>query len=130
VEEALTSVEVAVREVGTTYDEMIGRHDAMVAVADEVDYLFDRWKTLPGTDDSAVLLLDNLLDAQARLALEESAMVRAQVGYAMSVVRLKQEMGTFLMMAPLDASAPAEGLPAPESLPVPATATVPPQSRR
>ena len=77
VEEALTGVEQSVREVETTYGEMASKCDAMLAVADEANYLFDRWKTLPGTDDSAVLLLDNLLDAQERLADEEAAMVRA-----------------------------------------------------
>ena len=40
----------------------------MVAVTDEADYLFDRWKALPGADDSAMLLLENLLDAQERVA--------------------------------------------------------------
>ena len=51
-----------------------------------------------------MLLLDNLLDAQERLADEEAAMVRAQVGYAMAIVRLKQEMGTLLILAPLGAA--------------------------
>jgi outer membrane protein TolC len=100
VEEALTAVEVAVREVGTNYREMASRYHAMVAVTDEADYLFDRWKALPGVDDSAMLLLENLLDAQERVAEEEGAFVRAQVGYAMSIVRLKQEMGTLLILTP------------------------------
>ena len=79
VEEALTGVEQSVREVETSYGEMASKCDAMLAVADEANYLFDRWKTLPGTDDSAVLLLDNLLDAQQRLADEEAAMVRRRL---------------------------------------------------
>ena len=94
VEEALTAVELALREVETNYREMVGKYHAMVAVTDEADYLFDRWTALPGTDDSAVLLLENLLDAQERVADEEAALVRAMVSYAMSIVRLKQEMGT------------------------------------
>ena len=126
VEEALTGVEVAVREVETTYDELAGRYDAMVAAADEVGYLSDRWRTLPGTEDSAVLLLDNLLDAQDRLADEEAAMARAQVGYAMAIVRLKQEMGTLLMMSPVAASPSPEDLPAAESLPSPEPIPIPP----
>ena len=55
-----------------------GKYHAMVAVTDEADYLFDRWKALPGADDSAVLLLENLLDAQERVADEEAALVRAR----------------------------------------------------
>jgi hypothetical protein len=97
VEEALTDVELAVREVRTNYREMVATYFAMVAVSDEASYLSDRWKTLPGVDDSAMLLLEDLLDAQERIAVEEAAMVRAQVRYALSIVRLKQEMGTLLM---------------------------------
>ncbi len=101
VEEALTAVEVAVREVETNYREMLGKYHAMVAVTDEADYLFDRWTALPGADDSSVLLLENLLDAQERVADEEAGMVRAQVSYALSIVRLKREMGTLLIVTPL-----------------------------
>ncbi len=101
VEEALTGVEMAVREVETNYREMVSRYHAMVAVTDEADYLFDRWKALPGAEDSAMLLLENLLDAQERVADEEAASVLAQVSYAMSMVRLKQEMGTLLILSPV-----------------------------
>jgi outer membrane protein TolC len=101
VEEALTAVELAVREVETNYREMVGKYFAMVAVTDEADYLFDRWKTLPGVDDSAVLLLENLLDAQERVADEEASLAGALVRYALSIVRLKQEMGTLLIVSPV-----------------------------
>jgi hypothetical protein len=100
VEEALTKVELAVREVETNYREMVGKYHAMVAVTNEADYLFDRWNALPGADDSAVLLLENLLDAQERVADEEAGLVRSTVSYAMSFVRLKQEMGTLLAVTP------------------------------
>lgn len=99
VEESLTRVEVAVREVDTSYREMAGKYEAMVAVQTEADYLEDRWRLLAGSQDSAVLLLENLLDAQERVAQEEAAMVRSQINYAMSIVRLKREMGTLLRCA-------------------------------
>lgn len=98
VEEALTSVENAVREVETSYYEMVAKYQAMEAAQREADYLSDRWKVLPGADDSAALLLENLLDAQERVADEERAMVRAQVTYAYALVKLKREMGTLLRM--------------------------------
>lgn len=107
VEESLTAVEIAVREVETTYGEMVSKYDAMAAVAEETSYLSDRWRTLPGTDDSAVLLLDNLLDAQDRLADEEVAMVQTQIGYAMAIVRLKQAMGILLTCTPVGSGQPA-----------------------
>jgi len=109
VEQALTDVEVSVREVGTNYREMANRYHAMTAVTDEADYLFDRWKALPGADDSALLLLENLLDAQERVADEEASFARAQVGYAMSILRLKQEIGTLLMLSPLETADVAAG---------------------
>jgi hypothetical protein len=100
VEQALTEVEIAVREVETSFREMAGKSHALVAVTDEADYLFDRWNTLPGTDDSAVLLLENLLDAQERVADEEADLVRAQVGYTLAILRLKQATGTLLIATP------------------------------
>jgi outer membrane protein TolC len=102
VEESLTDVELAVREARTNHREMTAKFHAMMAVTDEAEYLFDRWKTLPGVEDSAMLLLENLLDAQERVAEEESEMVRAQVRYALSIVRLKQEMGTLIIATPCD----------------------------
>lgn len=98
VEEALTSVETAVREVDTSFREMAARYQAMRAAEDEAAYLEDRWRVLPGVDDSAALLLENLLDAQERLADEEAALVRSQVNYALALTRLKGEMGTLLYM--------------------------------
>lgn len=96
VEEGLTSVEIAVREVETSYREMVAKHRAMVAAQREVDYLSDRWRVLPGANDSAAQLLENLLDAQERVADEEQAMVGAQVSYALTLIKLKSEMGTLL----------------------------------
>lgn len=107
VEQSLTTLEIAVREAETSYREMVSRHQAMTAAETEVNYLSSRWREIPGVDDSAAFLLENLLDAQARLADEEAAMVRAQVGYEMSIVRLKQEMGTLLKAVPLEGSVAA-----------------------
>ena len=96
VEEGLTKVERAVREVETSYREMVAKHDAMQAAASEAAYLEDRWRVLPAVGDSAALLLENLLDAQERVSNEEASVVRAQVNYCMALIRLKSEMGTLL----------------------------------
>lgn len=96
VEEALTSVELAVREVHTSFRELQARSRAMRAAQSEAEYLEDRWRVLPGPRDSAAQLLENLLDVQERVAEEESAVVRAQVKYALTLVQLKSEMGTLL----------------------------------
>ena len=98
VEEALTTVEVAVREVQTSRGEIIAKFKSMSAVQKEADYLSDRWTLLPYANDSAAQLLENLLEAQERLADEELALVDAQVRYALALVALKSEMGTLLRM--------------------------------
>ena len=98
VEEALTSVELAVREERTTYDEMTSKYQAMIAAQNEAEYLLDRWHVMPGLDDSAAILLEDLLDAQERLADEEFNLAQAQVNYALSLTRLKRETGTLLQL--------------------------------
>lgn len=94
IEKSLTEVELAVREVHTTYREMLGKYQAMVAAQNETTYLDDRFRTLPGANDSATLLLEDLLDSQERLADEEAAFVDAQVTYSTSLVQLKRALGT------------------------------------
>jgi outer membrane protein TolC len=96
VESSLTEVEVAVREVQTSYREVVGKYQAMLAAANEMSYLDDRFRTLPGASDSATLLLEDLLDSQERLADEEGAFVDAQVEYSKSLVRLRKATGTLL----------------------------------
>ncbi len=77
VETGLTEVEIALREVATTHNEMQARYQAMLASYNETQFLVDRWETLPGIDDSSTLLLEDLLDSQERSAGEEAAFVRA-----------------------------------------------------
>jgi outer membrane protein TolC len=112
---AFTEVEVAVREVQSTFDETVAKKQAIDAAGREVDYLRQRWELLPDPNESAVLLIENLLDAQERLADEERAFVTAQVAYAMSWVQLRKSMGMLLRLEDPDyralvASLPAEGV--------------------
>ncbi|MDB2685701.1 TolC family protein [Mariniblastus sp.] len=98
VESGLTEVELAVREVQTAHQEMIGRYHAMVAAEKESSFLTDRWQTLPDENDSVILLLENLLDSQERLVNEESAFAKAQFDYSVAVVKLKQATGTLFQV--------------------------------
>ena len=93
---AFTEVEVAVRETQTALGEMVSKQQAIEAASHEVTYLNQRWKFLPDPGESAVLLIENLLDAQERLADEEQGFVKAQMAYAMSWVQLRQAMGVLL----------------------------------
>ena len=100
VEQSLTETELAIREVWTTQKEMVGKYDAMMAAYDETKYLKDRWLTFPGKGASAILLLDDLLESQERLADKESDFVRAQVANSVALIKLRREMGTLLACGP------------------------------
>ncbi len=95
---AFTEVEISVRETRTAFDEMQAKQQSIEAANREVDYLQQRWELLPDPNESAVLLIDDLLDAQDRLANEERSYVRAQVSYAMSWVQLRKAMGVLLQL--------------------------------
>ncbi len=97
-EETFTEVEISVRETHTSFHEMIAKKQAIDAAVAEVDYLNDRWRYLPDPSESAVVLIDDLLDAQERLADQERALVAAQISYAMSWVQLRRSMGVLLRM--------------------------------
>lgn len=96
VEKSLTDTEVARREVATAYSEIVSRYHSMMAAEQESRYLADRFTVLPASEDSATLLLEDLLDSFERLADEESSFVLAQVDHAIALVRLKEEMGVLL----------------------------------
>jgi outer membrane protein TolC len=115
VETSLTVVEIAVREVDTSYQEMVGRYQTILAAAEETSYLSDRYTLLPGVNDSATLLLEDLLAAQERQADEEAAFVDSQINYSLSLVRLRKAMGTLLLTEPIRYQAIAS--PEPPQLP-------------
>jgi outer membrane protein TolC len=96
VEAGLTEVELAVREVETAYQEMVSKYQAMVAADAEERYLDERWRLLPGDDGNTPNLLEDLLDAQDRLAGEEAAFVTAQVNHTLALTALKRATGTLM----------------------------------
>ena len=95
-EVTFTEVEIAVRETQTAFTEMVTKKQAVDAAANEVLYLQDRWDHLPDPNESATLLIEDLLDAQERLADEERDFVAAQTAYALSWVGLRKAMGVLL----------------------------------
>lgn len=90
----VADVEIAVREVQATHREMDGKYVAVLASRSEVDYLQQRWLLLPGDDRSASLYLEDILNAQERLAAEEASLAQAQVAYNIAVARMSQATGT------------------------------------
>ena len=89
-------VEVAVRIVETAFREMHSKYRSMLAADAEVNYLSERWRVLPGEDQVASFLLEDLLDAQQRQATEEADFVTAQVNYTVALAELKRATGMLL----------------------------------
>jgi outer membrane protein TolC len=120
VQSLLSEVEVAVRDVDTSYRELQGKYQALVAQETEVEYYQRRWEMLPGEDIAASFMLEDLLDAQDRLATEEFEFARAQFTYMISVIQLKRATGTLLQFDKLP-PIPASPAPPAEALLVPPT---------
>ena len=119
VEASMTEVEIAVRQTETAYQEILSKFQSMNAAETETDYLDARWRTIPGADRSATLLLEDLLDAQERVAVEEAGFVTAQVKYVLALANLKRVMGTLLKRKEKVAPAPKRLTPIPNPAPAP-----------
>ncbi len=89
-------VEVAVREVQTSSQELFAKAEAMNARAAQLDALNKRWRQLPGEGETATLALENLLDQQARLALAESEFLLSESTYNLALMNLKRATGMLL----------------------------------
>ena len=96
VEAAITDVELAVRESRTSYQEMEAKLQSMITTQTEANYLLNRWRMLPGENGSTVLLLEDLLDAQVRVAEEEFGFTNAQISYVLAMTEVKRATGTLL----------------------------------
>ena len=91
-----SEVEIAVREVVTLQREWESKARAVAAVQHEIDYLTDRWRLLPGENQDAGVLLDDLLNAQERLADSEFGYVTAQAASRVAFVQLQRATGRLL----------------------------------
>ncbi len=98
-ESVLADVDIATRETKTSYQEMSARYQSILAARREVDYLQQRYERLVEPQQSAIVLIEDLLDAQQRLFNAEKDFVDAQVAYAMSWVELRRSMGVLLRAA-------------------------------
>jgi outer membrane protein len=108
-------VEVAVREVQTSQQELLAKSQAVKAREDQLFNLTERWSRLPPTDATTPLLLENILDAQALLAATEQEYLKSQVTYSLSLQGLRRATGSLMQVE----SAPTMPAPSPASAPVP-----------
>ena len=96
IERVKVEVELAVREVETSWREMLAQFAVMGAAQERLDYLQQRWLRLPGEEGTAGLVMEDLLAAQDVLVEAEAAFVRAQTAYNVALVDLQRATGTLL----------------------------------
>jgi hypothetical protein len=75
---------------------MIANYRSMEAAQADVETIYARWQLLPGSDRSASLMLEDLLDAQERLNAAESACLESQLNYNLSQTTYLRAVGTLL----------------------------------
>ncbi len=117
VQDVRRDVEVALHQVHLTYRSLLQRHESLAATQAEAIFLADRWNTAPSSDGPAILLLEDLISAQSRLADEENATVIAETDHALAQVRYLRAIGTLIQSARTDRS--IEFVPVPNGLPTP-----------
>lgn len=119
-------VEIAVREISTTRGEMLSRHQAMLAEAEQVNFLLQRWRLLAGDQQVAGVMFNDLLDAQDRRAAAEFEFVSSQVAHRIAWVKLWRATGTLCDCSALTSSdlapvtMPSTEPPVTEMVPIPA----------
>jgi outer membrane protein TolC len=109
VETLMAEVEIAVREVDTAFQELQIRYDAMQAAETDLAYFQRRWELVPSDSRSAVFLLEDILAAQDRLTDSEALFAQSQVGYAVSILRLKRATGILLSTEQISTRAVNDG---------------------
>ena len=96
VETLKLEVEISVHAVTSAYDALKAKYRAIEAAALEVDYLRERWHLLPVENGSASFLLEDLLDAQERLAGTEREGLETALAFNLAQVAYKQSIGSLL----------------------------------
>lgn len=91
-----TEVDLAVREVNTTYLEIGAKSQALVAAEAEANTIEQRWLRMADGPGTASLKLESLLRAQERVTEAEREYAAAIITYNLSLVRLKRSNGTLL----------------------------------
>ena len=94
-------VETAVREIATAHREMMSHYHAIAGGEAEIEHLERRWRLLPGDQQAAGIVLDDLLNAQERLSRAEASYAGALVAYNVALVQLKRAIGVLLQYQPL-----------------------------
>ncbi|QDS96626.1 Outer membrane efflux protein [Roseimaritima multifibrata] len=92
-------VELALSLMEVNYQTMLQRELSAKAARAELWYLEDRWQTMAVADGSAILLLENLIDAQVRVADEETSLSAAEADLNIVILQYHRAVGTLLRSA-------------------------------
>jgi len=91
-----TEVDIAVRELKTSYLEIGAKSRALAAAEAEADTIEQRWKRMVDGNGSAGLNLESLLRAQERVTATERDYLTSVLGYNLAMINLKRANGTLL----------------------------------
>ena len=92
-----TEVDIAVRELSTSYREIAARHRALVAAEAEAETIEVRWQRMIDGSGQAGLNLESLLRAQERVTQSEREYVTSVLTYNLAMINLKRANGTLLI---------------------------------
>jgi outer membrane protein TolC len=92
-----TEVDIAVRELSTSYSEINARHRALVAAEAEAETILVRWQRMIDGSGQSGLNLESLLRAQERVTQAEREYVSSVLTYNLAMINLKRANGTLLI---------------------------------
>ena len=92
----LLEVQVGVREVNVTYREVVANYQAVRAAQADLDSKQQRMVLVGVGTDGGANRLNDLLDAQLRLAIADAELLGSVVNYNVALVNLDRVMGALL----------------------------------
>lgn len=93
-------VETAIRNFELARQVAESRQRSLSAVNAEVEFLYDRWRSLGNDPKLGQLQLDELLRAQDRLLQEEQNLLQALVQYNKAIPEVQRATGVLIRFAP------------------------------
>jgi outer membrane protein TolC len=91
-----TEVDIAVRELNTSYMEIGAKSRALAAAEAEAETIEQRWLRMVDGNGSAGLNLESLIAAQERVTENEREYVNSVLTYNLAMINLKRSNGTLL----------------------------------
>jgi hypothetical protein len=104
-----TEVDIAVRELNTSYKELGAKGRALAAAEAEANTIEQRWLRMVDGSGSAGLNLESLLRAQERVTETEEEYVSSVLTYNLAMVNLKRSNGTLLQTENVNVSKGCQG---------------------